>query len=909
MGQDTKETFGSACGAAPAENGGAALHADFSEWDGYGLDRYRSDIAAHGLKATWDAITAYLLSGRARGSFLQPDRLAELYEIGLAMEDKQSKKSSGQYYTPDDVAAVMAEWLEGQPGTNVCDVGCGTGKLISAYLDRLGRERAAALIRSGRVYLYDVDGIALQICKTILLLRYGRELEPFLHIDRRDFLARDTVLPDDCKVIANPPYANVGELLPAWEETQVVADTRELYAMFFEKIVRQSRSCVVITPYSFLGGNKFYALRECLNERSGFIVSFDNVPGNIFRGKKHGVFNSNTVNSVRAAITVAERGTERRGFRISPLIRFKNEEREALLQTEVLESFLGSEYQTVSKENPMYCKCHRELSAVYRAWKALGSGQLGDLVSEQGEYVLSMPNTCRYFTVASCGRMNRSGQIVLSFADRAVFEYVYCLINSSFAYWYWRMFDGGITYPKNLLLGMPVFYAALTDDDRRFFHEIASKMIDGAEKYIVTKNNVGIQENIKYPREFRDEIDRRLLRILGCKQDARLFDAVHSNMALAERPSGGLTRAQREIMGEFYGKPARKAVFRKRERTALWNAAKRHDPLDFGGIRTACPSLAHRIERSYESGRNIQSAVFSECAYAQTLAELFGLDVFELYGQGGQISAEIVSLLDSHGLKPRYVYTNAARSRLLIQAGGCGGIDGALIEVATREIRTIEFKEPGSKSTEADLPKYGEDGLLRVTDEFLAKYPQFSAMLAEQRGLNFFEKMGSNEKNFSTASTDAAVTHNYDGAGKKQADVVCTEDREGYLVMLPVQDLAEWATTRGEIRPAGRNFSEVFTPLALAEFLRKKGGEIAEGVVTFRRADLKVRRERGHGAPSGYKINSLFFVYSDRCTEEGDRVSFPVSAIRQLRPTIAGKLNFRALQYGKVRERYYGKDE
>ena len=37
-------------------------------------------------------------------------------------------------------------------------------------------------------------------------------------------------------------------------------------------------SSVLITPFSFIGGNKFYSLRKELNKHNGFIIAFDNVP-------------------------------------------------------------------------------------------------------------------------------------------------------------------------------------------------------------------------------------------------------------------------------------------------------------------------------------------------------------------------------------------------------------------------------------------------------------------------------------------------------------------------------------------------------------------------------------------------------------------------------------------------------
>ena len=74
------------------------------------------------------------------------------------------------------------------------------------------------------------------------------------------------------------------------------------------------------------------------------------------------------------------------------------------------------------------------------------------------------------------------------------------------------------------------------------------------------------------------------------------------------------------------------------------------------------------------------------------------------------INKNIKALLKSYSLVPRYVYYNSDKSRMLIQAGGCNGIDSALITVMDLNIYTIEFKEQGAKASEPDLPKYGEDG-------------------------------------------------------------------------------------------------------------------------------------------------------------------------------------------------------
>ncbi len=498
----------------------------------YSIEYYIKDIETFGLERTWDYICEYVLTYGDNTDFLVVNNFGEMYEIGLAVQDKYQKKENGQYYTPDDVAIVMSEWFDSLEGQNICDVGCGTGKLILTYLDYIGKERALKLLNEGRVYLYDIDSVALKICKTAILLKYGKELNDKIHDIAGDFMSSKIQLPQNCKVISNPPYAAIQQVGLYWRNTRILNDSRELYSIFMEKIIKDSISSVIITPYSFISGSKFYSLRTILNQYNGEIYSFDNVPGNIFCGKKHGIFNTNTSNSVRAAITVVRKNNSD-GFRLTPLIRFKAVEREALLQCKTLESFLPSQRQKISSDKPMYYKCFKELQPLYdRLIEKANHHILAELISETGTYVLSMPNTCRYFTSAVSGKMNRSGQITLHFDDEKIFNYVYCLINSSFAYWHWRLFDGGITYPVSLLLKMPVIYDKLSEEDHVFFKETVKEMSNKADEFIVKKKNVGIQENIKYPRYYRDRINQRFFNILDIKVDNSTMDLVHSNMAL-----------------------------------------------------------------------------------------------------------------------------------------------------------------------------------------------------------------------------------------------------------------------------------------------------------------------------------------------------------------------------------------
>lgn len=502
------------------------------KYNSYNLENYINDVETLGLTQTWFFICKYVLENGENADFLNIKNFGEMYEIGLAIQDKIQKKNNGQYYTPDDVALIMSKWLLNLQGEKVCDVACGTGKLILTYLELIGTENAQTLIKNGNLYLYDTDRTALEICKTSIMIKYGLDLEKKLHCIAGDFLSQTIALPKDCKVISNPPYAKIIATGSDWKNTKVLNDSKELYSVFMEKIIIQSKASVIITPYSFISSSKFYSLRQIFNNCNGEIYSFDNVPGNIFCGRKHGIFNTNTSNSVRAAITVVRKDNSN-GFRLTPLIRFKQTERKELLTCEMLESFLSEKHMKITNQKKMFCKCFKELQPLFDCLTKKSNGHtLAELVSENGDFTISMPNTCRYYTTAFAGIMNRSGQIILHFADKEIFNYVFCLINSSFVYWHWRLYDGGINYPRSLLMQVPSIFELLSDNDKFFFEQVANEMIEKADNFIITKNNVGVQENIKYPRCYRDRINQQIVHILGIEVSNNDFDLIHSNMAL-----------------------------------------------------------------------------------------------------------------------------------------------------------------------------------------------------------------------------------------------------------------------------------------------------------------------------------------------------------------------------------------
>ena len=273
----------------------------------YTIEQYYNDIDTIGLEETWYFIIGlnYECSLPTNHPF-HYSNFGVLYELGLAHINKQQKKESGVFYTPADVSEVLADMLSDIKADNICDVACGTGNLIIKVLQGMSKKDALGLLKGGHIYLYDNDALSLHIAKHTIGIIYGKDIADNINCFVGNFLDSNCLLPDNAKVISNPPYYKINIEKSETPITEVVGQCRELYGAFMEKIIKGSVGSVIITPYSFLNGSKFSKLRELLNNYSGKLISFDNVPGNIFNGGKIGTLSSSTRNSVRTTITVVD---------------------------------------------------------------------------------------------------------------------------------------------------------------------------------------------------------------------------------------------------------------------------------------------------------------------------------------------------------------------------------------------------------------------------------------------------------------------------------------------------------------------------------------------------------------------------------------------------------------------------
>ncbi|GAA1721412.1 N-6 DNA methylase [Propioniferax innocua] len=185
------------------------------------------------------------------------------YEALIALTDSTARKSSGQYFTPDDAAHFMAGQSRTFPDGGWMDPCCGVGNL-AWHLASVQNDPAEFV--QGRLILVDSDRAALLSAVALIgadfLAQGDREGLRALHSRavQRDFLS-PAPLPQHDHVIVNPPYARA----PMQPGLRTRA-TREFFAFFIERVATSARGFIAVTPASYLAAPKFQILRDVLDE-------------------------------------------------------------------------------------------------------------------------------------------------------------------------------------------------------------------------------------------------------------------------------------------------------------------------------------------------------------------------------------------------------------------------------------------------------------------------------------------------------------------------------------------------------------------------------------------------------------------------------------------------------------------
>lgn len=429
------------------------------------------------------------------------------YEALLSELDRDHRKSSGQFFTPDDAAKFMAQQSTSFGAGVWLDPCCGVGNL-AWHLAGVQNE-PSEFVRDHLV-LIDRDETALKSAIALIAADYAAEGDQEgvrMLAEKavpRDFLARPA-LPAHDFMILNPPYARADEKV-GYE----TARCRDLFAYFMERVAKTSHGYIAVTPASYLSAPKFQSLRDVIDRESGGgdVYVFDNVPDTLFRGYKFGSNNTSKTNFVRAAVTVCKPQPD--GWRVTPIIRWQAAARATMF--EECSSLLAPRRLGPHGE---WAKLGPGLETVWDAL-LLEPRTIRDLVtSETTEYTLDVGLTPRYYISATHRRLDRGSKATLFFRSAEDRDRAAVVLNSSVPYLWWRALDGGVTLPRRVLMSVPV--PCIEKLDPRLLERLRAS----EEENLVIKLNAGREnENVKHPEELVQALndvvlpDRRDLRLL-----------------------------------------------------------------------------------------------------------------------------------------------------------------------------------------------------------------------------------------------------------------------------------------------------------------------------------------------------------------------------------------------------------
>ncbi|WP_158512760.1 N-6 DNA methylase [Candidatus Rhodoluna planktonica] len=449
-----------------------------------------------------------------------------LYEYCIAHLDPSSRKANGQFFTPDDVSKFMVAHTRTFPKGRWLDPCSGIGNL-SWHLVNAQKDKEKFLIQD--MVLSDKDGLALEIARVLFTLSFQKNHPALYNEVKNSFVPFDflsvadsgqptlfsggalKVIPSHDYVIVNPPYLGLKKEDSRFE----TAKAKDLYAYFLENIIKTSKGFVSVTPQSFTNADKFSSLRSLLISRYPTlkIYTFDNIPGNIFYGVKFGSANSNSANSMRAAITIASLSPGK--HEITSLIRWKSSERQVMFRN--LDRFLSEPGFSAT----YFPKVSANFAALFK--QVQNRPALGTLLSSKPTpHVLYVPSAPRYFISALKKPVSRSSMKTIYFKNAQDMERAYLLLNSSFMYWWWRVRDGGMTLALETIVSLPV---PDFTPDYKLIEELEKSEISN----IVYKKNAGaLHENVKHNRELVFKINQ-----LVVPKFAKKLSLTHENSDLA----------------------------------------------------------------------------------------------------------------------------------------------------------------------------------------------------------------------------------------------------------------------------------------------------------------------------------------------------------------------------------------
>ena len=129
------------------------------------------------------------------------DVIGNVYEYLIARFAGDSGKKGGEFYTPPEVATLLAKRLNPQPANRICDPACGSGSLLIKVAHEVGTDNYS-------LFGQELNGDTWALCKMNMFLHdlENARVEWGDTINNPKLIEGDTLMKFDV-VVANPPFS------------------------------------------------------------------------------------------------------------------------------------------------------------------------------------------------------------------------------------------------------------------------------------------------------------------------------------------------------------------------------------------------------------------------------------------------------------------------------------------------------------------------------------------------------------------------------------------------------------------------------------------------------------------------------------------------------------------------------
>jgi type I restriction enzyme M protein len=146
------------------------------------------------------------------------DVIGNTYEYLIGRFASDAGKKGGEFYTPHEVAVLLARLLDPQPGDTICDPACGSGSLLIRVAQEVGSNNYS-------LFGQESNGGTWALCRMNMFL-HGMD---GARIEWGDTLNNPKLLEDDRLkkfriVVANPPFS-----LDKWGREEAMGDVFDRY--------------------------------------------------------------------------------------------------------------------------------------------------------------------------------------------------------------------------------------------------------------------------------------------------------------------------------------------------------------------------------------------------------------------------------------------------------------------------------------------------------------------------------------------------------------------------------------------------------------------------------------------------------------------------------------------------------